>query len=221
MWRSVLLIGILGLLSPAVANPWTVQVVATANGSAAQQLSDDLRQQGLPAYVATRDGLHRVRLGCFGVRADAEAVARQAKAWGVESSIVLQVGQAIADDALCVESHVGFVKPNDWRFIEGEPLPVFEVRLASTAASLSYHPDRGWLVHQVGEPIAATAVAAPEGTFASAQGTASPYVAFDNGVTQTLVCPGVLITSFGNAAIVENDHSIRACRLAAHEAFEP
>lgn len=219
--RHALTVGLFATVSLGLASPWTVQVVATANASAARQLSEDFRQQGLPAYVTSHDGLHRVRLGCFGLRADAEAMARQAKAWGVQNSIVLSAGSLVTDEARCVQSQVGFVKPADWQFVDGEQVPLFEVRLADTAASISYAPDRGWSVHQVGEPIASTTSAAPSGVFVNAEGTAEPYIAFDDGTTKTLVCPGTLVTSVGQAAIVENDHSVRACRLGSDGVSQP
>lgn len=212
--RIVSLSVVAALVGLALASSFTVQVVATANEGAAQEVASDLRQRGLPAYVAAGNGLFRVRLGCFSARADAEAVARQAGAWGTQSFIVVPTGGLLPDSATCVNSDVGFVKPADWRLIEGEAIPTFEVRLVGTPASVSYHPSRGWWVHQVGEPIAVPDGEGGKGEFQMADGTAEPFVAWNDGSSSTLVCPGTLLTTVGSAAIVENNHTVRACQLA-------
>jgi hypothetical protein len=105
--------------------------------------------------------------------------------------------------------------------VEDEAIPTFEVRLVSTPASVSYHPARGWLVHQVGEPIAAPDGSGRRGEFLMAEGTAEPFVAYDDGDSSTLVCPGTLLTTVGSAAIVENNHSVRACQLAETGGGQP
>lgn len=78
--------------TPAAKGTWSVQVGAFGSADSARRLVADLRQDGLPAYVAplSRNGktLHRVRVGPEPTRAAAEAVAARLKGRSLPATVV-------------------------------------------------------------------------------------------------------------------------------------
>ena len=71
--------------------PFTVQVAAFSRRQAAEELSGKLRASGYSGVEVTRgDGVHRVRVGRFLKRSDAELTARALKGQGYDA-LVLQV----------------------------------------------------------------------------------------------------------------------------------
>jgi DedD protein len=78
--------------APAAKGSWSVQVGAFGSADSARRLVADLRNDGLPAYVAplSRNGktLHRVRVGPEPTRAAAEAVAARLKRRSLPATVV-------------------------------------------------------------------------------------------------------------------------------------
>ncbi len=215
---ALLLLALCGAAA-AQEDRWSVQVIALRDFREAQLLTAELKQFGLDAYTefAMQDGLQfvRVRVGCYVGRDAAEAVALTvrgrltAEAEPVELSSGAQVGA-------CSEQVVGFLDDYSWRYLgSGDGMPTFAVTVAGMAAKV-VHDGSHWSIVQDGDAAPATpasAVAAQAARFAQRRHGGVLLVAQLRQSDELMACPGSLITSIGEWALVDRGDAVVACRL--------
>lgn len=219
-WTAVLLAGWLAWGGAASAQAaWTVQTVALRDLREANAEVARLGDLGLAAYTGFTmlDGLQyvRVRVGCFD-RETAERWAGLLRA-GVTSEAVALPLDALPTGVPCVAVDVGFRKPADWALVSrADEQPTFRVEVAGHAAYLRYDGS-GWRLWQAVAP-APEAVAPETGTTGlSGSVVRAATLAGQDIVRHALwgaLCPGRLMASIGDVAIVDQGDAIVACGLA-------
>jgi hypothetical protein len=209
-WALVLLVA-LAASAPVVAQGmWSVQTIALRDFREAQGVAAGLRALGLDAFTefTMQGGLQyvRVRVGCTDAREVADAwAALLARSLVAEAVVVPLDGPAPAEVA-CVAAEVGFRTPARWALVSrpGE-VPVFEVEVVDHLAYLSYD---GW-VWRVWQSTPPAPVAAPAPRVVAARLDGRDVVRSADG---GLLCPGRLVASVGEAAVVSLGGAIVACR---------
>lgn len=192
---------------------WSVQTVALRDYREAAGVAAGLRLHGLEAYTefTMQGGLQyvRVRVGCTDEREVAEAWAVLLARSLVAEAVVVPMEGAAPVDVACVVAEVGFRKPARWSLVSGpDEVPVFEVAVAEHIAYLSFD-GLAWRVWQ-GTAPAPVAASAPRVVAARLDGR-DVVRSVDGG----LLCPGRLLAAIGDAAVVELEDAIVACRPAA------
>lgn len=200
--------------SAAAQDVWTVQTVALRDLREARGMAAELQLHGLPAYTefTMQSGLQyvRVRVGCYLDRETAEAWAGLLRGGGLVNEAVPVVMDASPPAGIdCVTADVGFRKPDSWSLVSGAgELPVFEVTVAGHQAYLRFDGER-WRVWQ-GRPPAPEPL--PEAANAQAmQRWGQSVVRLTGGA---FLCPGRLLASLRDAAVVDRGDAVVACRLA-------
>ncbi len=207
----VTVLGALAVSGAAIAQgSWSVQTVALRDFREAQGVAAGLRVHGLPAYTefTMQGGLQyiRVRVGCTDEREVADALASLLMRSLVSEAVAVPMDGAPPDGVDCVAAEVGFRKPGRWALVSAPgDLPVFEVEVAGHLAYLSYDG----LIWRVWQGSAPAAVAAPAPRVAAARLEGRDVVRTRDG---GLLCPGRLLASVGDAAVVELGDAIVACR---------
>jgi hypothetical protein len=203
--------------SAAAQGPWwTVQTVALRQLAEAEAEAARLRGMGFPAYTerTMRDGSEfiRVRVGCIDNRELAEGWAGVLKAGVTPAAVPVPIEGLVPLSVPCVAVEVGFRKPEGWTILSGEgEVPTFGVEVAGTRGHLRYLPD-GWRLAQ-GEP-ATVVLLEPrwrQTTVVQTRVAGQAVVTSAHG----FLCPGVLIATFGEVAIIDWHDSVIACSVVA------
>lgn len=212
---ALLLLALCGVAS-AQDDRWSVQVIALRDFREAQLLSAELKQFGLDAYTefAMQDGLQfvRVRIGCYAGRDAAEAVALiiRGRLTAEAEPVELTPGAQVR---ACSEQVVGFLDDYSWRYLgSGDGMPTFAVTVAGMAAKL-VHDGTHWSVVQDGDAAPAPATAAQAARFAQRRYSGVLLVAQLRQSDELMVCPGSLIATVGEWALVDRGDAVVACRL--------
>jgi len=200
----------------AQGGAWTVQTVALRDLRQADLVVAQLKNLGFDAYdeFAMNDGKQfvRVRVGCYGDRAAAQAVAAALATHVTEQAVPAPISPtARVND--CVREDVGFLKPASWSKVDAaDGLPTFHVKVAGHDADVVFDGMR-WVVVQDGSapPATATAVSAP---FVVAHPGGVAWAAEETPDGTRLLCPGTLVGRAGEAAIVERPGEVVACSFA-------
>jgi hypothetical protein len=217
-WTAILLAGCLavgGLASAQAA--WTVQTVALRDLREANAEVTRLAGLGLAAYTefTMLDGLQyvRVRVGCFD-RETAERWAALLRGGVTSEAVALPLDAPPPADVPCVAVDVGFRKPADWALVSApDEQPTFRVEVVGHAAYLRYD-GAGWRLWQAVAPapealavVGGTAGASPGGVHAAS--LAGQDIVRHGG--WGALCPGRLVASIGDVAIVDQGDAIVAC----------
>jgi hypothetical protein len=222
MMTRKLLLGLLALASLALANGqsswWTVQTVALRQVVEAEAEAERLRSLGFSAYTerVLRDGLEfiRVRVGCVDDRETADAWAGVLLAGVTAAAVPVPIEGAIPLSVPCVAVDIGFRKPERWTLVsERDEYPTFTVEIAGVTAHLRYQAG-GWALGQGAAP--------PPRPIASADGATSvrqisvaraPVVMSAAG----FLCPGTLLATVAEVAIIDAETSVVACFAVARD----
>lgn len=208
-----LLAAVLGVaVAQTPADAWTVQTVALRDLREARAAAAELRTLGLDGYTefAMSQGKQyvRVRLGCYLDRETADGMARLLRGRVTKEavSVPLSVGAPVRG---CVQRQVGFLKPSRWQ-PDGAGVGDFHVEVAGQRARVVYAGTR-WAVLQANDPSPARSwpvrVRARQTLLAG-----HPAVAVEEEAGPVVLCPGTLLGVVGDAAIVDDDASVVACR---------
>lgn len=204
------------------AESWSVQTVALRDPGNADEVAAALLARGFDAYTeeVTRRGERfvRVRVGCYDQRDAAEALASLLRDWIGRAGVVVPRG-AGADERACVHEEVGFVAPDGWRQ-RAPGAPSFEVAVDGVLGVIRYQGGR-WQVLQAPATEAIAPRQASEHGFAQAPGTPRPFVSHAHPDGRLLLCPGTLLAEVGDAAIVQRDGRVLACRVDPPGASDP
>ncbi len=204
-------LGVAGAQAPAA---WSVQTVAVRDLRLANGIAGDLLRLGFDAYTefAMSDAGEqwvRVRVGCFLGRADAEAFARLLRERYVREAVPVPFS-AWASGVPCLERDVGFVAPDAWR----QPAPgvaSFEVEVAGVRGLVRYR-NGAWQVLQAPATEASLPPEPEVQRFEASADAGSPFVLERGAAGLRFVCPGELLAQTEDAAIVELDGVVSACR---------
>jgi hypothetical protein len=215
-------IGGRALAQPAPA--WTVQVVALRDFRDAQAAVAELNVLEFDAYTefSMSDGQQyvRVRAGCFTTREGAEALANamRGRVTAEAEAVELTPGAAVRG---CVEEEVGFLNSYDWELMgRSTDVPSFRVAIAGVVARV-IHDGRRWLVLQGdGEPSVADADDGATARIVQRRVGGASFAALDSLPGPVLLCPGTLVATVADVAIVERSDAIVACRMFAPGAWE-
>lgn len=207
-------VAVLLWLGAACAESWSVQTVALRDPGNAREVADALLARGFDAYTqeVTRRGERfvRVRVGCYHQRHGAEAIAALLRDWVGRAGVVVP-RSAGADERACVHEEVGFVAPDGW--LQRAPgVPSFEVAVDGVRGLVRYQSGR-WQVLQAPATEALSPRDASDHGFAQASGPPRPFVSHSHPDGRLLLCPGTLLAEAGDAAIVERDGRVLACRV--------
>lgn len=200
---------------PSAEQLWTVQTVALRDFREAQGTADALKAHGFDAYTefAMDAGLQfvRVRVGCFGSREAAEAMADALRGRVTDAAAPVELSPG-APVAGCVRMVVGFLKPFTWDEVaQPGTVPAFRVQVAGVDAHV-VHTGARWRVLQGDEAVPTIDPAAPTARFSQQVLGGVAFVRLD-GARPTLLCPGTLLTSVGEVAISEQGEALVACSL--------
>jgi hypothetical protein len=193
---------------------WSVQTVAVRDLRLANGIAGDLVRLGFDAYTefAMSDAGEqwvRVRVGCFLERSDADAFARLLRARYVREAVPVPWSGG-APGVRCLERAVGFVAPEAWR--QQEPGGTsFEVEVAGVRGIVRYR-NGGWQVLQAPAIEAPVAAEAEVERFEASADAGVPFVLERSAAGLRFVCPGELLAQAEDAAIVELDGVVSACR---------
>lgn len=214
MRLSIVLVA-LWAVSDVRAEAWTIQTVAVRDLRVGQAIAAELADLGFDAYTefVMSDGVQwvRVRVGCFFERADADGFAALLAGRYTRDAVVVPRTPG-ASTVPCLRREVGFVTPDAWR----QTVPgaaAFEVEVAGVLGLVRYQGDR-WQLLQEPATAALDVPASEDGPFEQASGLPVPFVhrAPDGGPIR-LVCAGRLLATTPDAAIVEHEGVVSACRL--------
>jgi len=203
-------LGVVAAQTPVDA--WTVQTVALRDLREARAAAAELRTLGLDGYTefAMSQGKQyvRVRLGCFQDRETADAMARVLRGRVTKEAVSVQLTLG-APVRGCVERQVGFIKPSRWQ-PDGAGVGDFHVEVAGQRARVVYAGTR-WAVLQANDLSPARSwpvrLRARQTKLAG-----RPAVAVELDAGSVVLCPGTLLGVVGDAAIVEEEASVVACR---------
>ena len=209
--------------SPPVAQPpqledrWAVQVVALRDFREAQEQAAALRTLGFNAYTefAMLNGQQwvRVRVGCFGSREAAEAMAAAlrtritAEAQAVEFSPVTHAQG-------CTEEDIGFLNAYGWQLMSDTGPVTFAVNVAGVPAVVA-HDGSHWRIVQDDDQLRLQVSATPPASFESRRIGGVAFVRLEGLLGPVVVCPGELVASVADVAIVERGDLLVACRYLA------
>lgn len=211
------LLATLALLGGAggLANGWTVQTVAVRDLREASSIAEDLVRLGFDAYTEfamDAEGRQwvRVRVGCYDARPWAEALAAVLRGHvTADAAVVPHTPGAPARG--CVERRIGFRSDTASSWEQPEPgAPTLVVEVAGVAGVLRFM-DGAWRVLQEPATSALPPAVVAESRFRQASGTAGPFVRMAHQAADLHVCPGRLLASLDDAAIVEHGGLVSAC----------
>lgn len=214
----ILLLCLCGWLAIGQGSPsgrWTVQTAAFQDYRQARSQIAQLVELGFDAYseFVMHEGQQftRVRIGCFGDRAAAEALALGLKGNVTAEAAAQPLDDGSADRA-CVNWDPGFLKPPEWRIErQGEDM-VFRVELGGQVGYLR-HDGRGWEFGHTLPPQRATPPAG-EPRFSELQLAGLTLVqAHLQGGHRVNACLGKLLWQRGLTAVVESSDSVIACEV--------
>jgi hypothetical protein len=193
---------------------WSVQTVAVRDLRVADGIAADLVRLGFDAYTefAMSDAGEqwvRVRVGCFLERADADAFARLLRERYVREAVPVPWSGG-ASGVRCLEREVGFVAPDGWRQ-QAPGLASFEVEVAGVRGLVRYR-NGAWQVLQAPATEVPAAPVPEAGRFEAGSDTDPPFVLERSAAGVRFVCPGALLAQAEDAAIVEWDGVVSACR---------
>jgi len=211
----------------AAAQPspgWTVQVVALRDLREAQAAVTELRVLEFDAYTefAMSNGHQyvRVRVGCFTTRDGADALAgvMRGRITAEAEAVEITPGAAVSG---CVEEDVGFLNSYDWQLLgRASTVPSFRVELAGVVARL-VHDGRRWSVLQGdGEAQVTSDLTGSVARIVQRRVGGVQFAALDSLPGPVLLCPGKLLATVADVAIVQRTDAIVACRLLAPGAWE-
>jgi hypothetical protein len=212
---AAVLIGCYASAQPAPG--WTVQVVALRDFREAQAAVTELKVLEFDAYTefSMLEGQQyvRVRTGCFTTRDGAEALATvmRGRVTAEAEAVEITPGAPVRG---CVEEDVGFLNSYDWELMSRSTgVPSFRVTISGVIARL-VHDGRRWTVLQGdGEPQAERASDAATARIVQRRVGGTPFAALDSLPGPVLLCPGTLVTTVADVAIVERTDVIVACRM--------
>jgi len=194
------------LLSPVLAQSWTVQVAAFADYREAVTLVDQFKAQGFDSYseffMQGGKQLVRVRVGCFESQDDALALA---KLLPEREKLAVPLTQS-ATPLACVNRTIGFKTPANWGRYQETPNHIdFWASLSSVTAFIRFDGS-DWSVIQASqyqpEPVTSTGI----GYFREEASTIRLY--YPN-LPVLVVTSGTLIwQSALSAVILENDQLV-------------
>ena len=221
---ALLLVGLTALAAAQPAPAWTVQVVALRDFREAQAAVTELRVLEFDAYTefAMSEGQQyvRVRAGCYTTREGAEAVAAvmRGRVTAEAEAVELTVGAPVIG---CVEEEVGFLSSYDWRLLDtAGAVPSFRVVVSGVVARL-VHDGRRWLVLQGdGEAQVSGEPATGQARIVQRRVGGGPFASLDSLPGPVLLCPGTLLATVADVAIVQRPDAIVACRFVDQAAWE-
>lgn len=199
---------------------WAVQTVAVRDLRLADAIAADLVRLGFDAYTefAMSDAGEqwvRVRVGCFLDRSDADAFAQLLRERYVREAVTVPHSAGTAP-AGCLERVIGFVAPDAWRQ-QAPGLPSFEVEVGGVRGLVRYRGG-AWQVLQAPATEALAAPATAAGRFETRRDGSAPFVAERTSAGLRFVCPGELLADADDAAIVELNGVVSACRWTSEAA---
>jgi len=211
---AVACLAAVGLASAQAA--WTVQTVALRDLREANAEVARLGGLGLAAYseFVMLDGLQyvRVRVGCFD-RENAERWASLLRAGVTSEAVALPVDGPPPASVPCVVVDVGFRKPASWALVSrADEQPTFRVEVAGHAAYLRFD-GAGWRLWQAVAP--APEPLPPAALPARVRGTALAGRDVVRHAVWGALCPGRLVATFGDTAIVDQGDAVAACSVMA------
>lgn len=205
--------------APTAQERWAVQVVALRDFREARAAADDLITLGFDAYTefAMLDSQQwvRVRVGCFSSReaADAMATALRARITAQAQAVEFSQGAAVPG---CTEEVIGFLNGYDWRLVDDSGPVQFDVTVAGVRARVA-HDGRRWRVVQEDEqatPEVETVDVLETVEFRAERIAGMEFVSLTSAAGRVVVCPGELVASVGDVAIVLRGELVLACRFA-------
>ncbi|MBX3143758.1 MAG: SPOR domain-containing protein [Trueperaceae bacterium] len=193
---------------------WTVQVIALRDYREAQLVAAELRQFGLDTYTefAMQDGLQfvRVRLGCFVGRNAAEALSRAVTGRLTAEAEPVELTRG-APVTACSDQVVGFLDDYSWRYLgNGSGVPTFSVTVAGKAATIVHDADRWYVVQDGGD---APERAVTETARFTQRRHGGVLLVTQLRSDELVVCPGSLIATIGEWALVDRGDAVVACRF--------
>jgi hypothetical protein len=206
----------LGAAAAQAPAAWSVQTVAVRDLRLANGIASDLVRLGFDAYTefAMSDAGEqwvRVRVGCFYGRADADAFARLLRERYVREAVPVPWSGG-ASRVPCLQRDVGFVAPDGWRQ-QAPGLPSFEVEVAGVRGLVRYR-NGAWQVLQAPATEASLPLESDVGRFEASTDAGVPFVLERGAAGLRFVCAGELLAQTEDAAIVELDGVVSACRWA-------
>jgi hypothetical protein len=204
------------LLSPVLAQQWTIQTVAFRDYRDAQAAVQQLQALGFEAYVEFSngsDGLQyaRVRVGCFDSQETADlSVQHLIGVYTKEAvSVPLSAGAPVP---YCIRREVGFVTPATWyTYFTTATEATFMVVVQEKQAFLK-HDGTTW---QLGQNLSEVGVATvppsvgTSGYFSEVAASPFPQILYRSDIT-LLVSQGKLLWQKANVALVQEDDVIAA-----------
>lgn len=208
------LVVVLCLATAAAQEEWAVQVVALRDFREARAAANDLRTLGFEAYTefAMLDAQQwvRVRVGCFASReaADAMAEALRARITAQAQAVEFSPGTRVPG---CTEEVVGFLNAYGWRLIDDAGPVTFGVTVAGVPATVAHDGSR-WRVVQEDDELLVAVAATAASSFEGARVGGLDFVSLSSPPGPAIVCPGKLVASVADVAIVERGDALVACR---------
>ena len=213
-WLLLWLLAGLGWAVAQTPERWSVQTVAVRDLRVAQGIAADLVALGFDAFTefAMSGGEQwvRVRVGCFFGRDDADAFAELLQGRFTRDAVPVPLSEGGAPVA-CLERDVGFVAPDRWRAQEPGHAS-FEVEVAGVVGLVRYQAGR-WQVLQAPAAEALAPLPPSEDRYEQAGGLSVPFVIERTDRGPRFLCAGTLLAQTPEAAVVERDGVVSACRL--------
>lgn len=213
----------------ASAERWTIQAFAYAAFARAEAVAERLRGVGFDAYTDTLPGssLVQVRIGCFGVQADADALAQDVRERVAADALVVPFQEG-AEVTVCTGRELGFIPPAAWGLEAASDEGVTFWLEAQGRRYISFDGER-WSLRQtatqeataptedtdlLGEILATPPPTGLSATFRATQSRGLPLVRADLGGGSLLVAAGTLLWSSAQAAVVQQGADVFALRLS-------
>ncbi len=199
---------------PAAEERWAVQVVALRDFREAQEQAASLRTLGFDAYTefAMLNGQQwvRVRVGCFASRGAAEATAAALRARITADAQAVEFS-SFTHAKGCTEEDIGFLNGYGWRLISDQGPVTFAVNVAGVPAVVAHDGSR-WRIVQDDDQLQLQVSATPPASFEARRIGGVSFVGLAGDLGPVIVCPGELVASVADVAIVERGDLLVACR---------
>ena len=189
-------------------------MIALRDYREAQSVVASLEALGFDAYsefaMSNGQQFSRVRVGCFAGRDGADHLAAAMTAVVTGEAVAVPIAPG-AEISACVEVDIGFLKSVDWRQLatgKGQ----FEVVIGGEAALVAHTGER-WAVLQDPEAAPPLIGSATAGRFRQVFTNGLQMVQASTASGTFNFCPGRLLAEVADAAIVERNDAVVACRL--------
>ena len=220
--KLLLVLAVLQTGAALAQERWAVQVVALRDYREAQAAAADLVTLGFDAYTefAMLDAQQwvRVRVGCYFSREAAAAMASALEARITAQAQAVEFGLGSSRGLGCTEESIGFLDGYDWRLLSDSQPVLFEVTVAGVPATVAHDGSR-WRVVQADEQLLQETQLRAAAEFEARRIGGANFVSIREATGSVVVCPGELLASVADVAIVKRGELVLACRFA-HEPGE-